>query len=234
MSTQHPALRDAFLHLTLLHAQYAHMTQHNAKLAHKTLVRLLQTAQPADAAHRAYAAQLLLVAHHLAAPSDTDVDAALAVVEDLRKRAAERDHTDVCTLAQVTRVRTLVSAGRWDALGPALEAAESALGISYPAPSPSAAQPEATQQPSQATPTAPSSHKPPAPQTPFAKAMCVIVLMLGTLFHTHAGSADAASARLADLHALLDNGALEAFPSGSVPVCLLASSFRTALTRICR
>jgi hypothetical protein len=57
------------------------------------------------------------------------------------------------------------------------------------------------------------------------------VLMLSTLFHTHAISADATSTRFAGIRILLDDSTLEAFPSGFVPVCVFAPSFRTGLKR---
>jgi hypothetical protein len=240
--SQHPSLRFYALHLSLLQAHYTY-TQGNSKLARKLLSRMISTAQPTDPAHFAYQAYLYIISHHLnptgGRSSSVDIESALVQADELRKRADTRSHVQVKILSLLIRICILVSAGRWGELRTALEQAESMLNLSFPAPPPPPAssqasisssqyQSQSSQQPSysqaisestQPSP-APSTSKPTVPylSTPFDAAMTIHLLMISTLFHSHAGSADASSTRLDVLHALLDSGALDQFTDGTVPV----------------
>jgi hypothetical protein len=183
----------------------------------------------------------------------SDVDAALAAVEQLHLQAQDRRHDNVVTLTHVLRACVLVTAGRWDELRSALVLAEQALSLDFappilikPTPSPIVSreslrsqflvQPPFTStqdqsvkptsspvKPAAASPASPSampssSLSTTMPSTPLLTALTLHILMLSTLFHSHAGDTEPASARLAHLHALLDNNALDSFPDGTVSV----------------
>lgn len=62
-------------------------------------------------------------------------------------------------------------------------------------------------------------------EDPFEAAMAVHTLMMSVVYFTHVGAAANASPRLSHLHALLDSGALETFPDGTVEVRAAASHY---------
>ena len=144
-----------------------------------------------------------------------EVGFALANVEDILSQAQRSQHVDVCVLARVLRLQILVSGGVWGEVGDALRTAELALGLVFDS-SDSSSKPiseDATPGRTEVTPTI----NPPS-ENAFEGCMAVHTLIIGVIFYTHVGGAMEASARLARLHAMLDEGVLERFPQGIVEV----------------
>jgi hypothetical protein len=109
-------------------------------------------------------------------------------VQTFQTLATSNGHTNVALLAQVIRLRILLSEGLWPIIGTSLNEAEEAFQIKFP--DSSAALPLATEVPAAET------------------ALRLHVLIMGVIYYTYAGDTENASPRLSRLHELLDKGAL--------------------------
>ncbi|KAJ7342640.1 hypothetical protein DFH08DRAFT_783042 [Mycena albidolilacea] len=114
----------------------------------------------------------------------------LATLRAALSPLASAPHANVTLLAKVIELRALIGLGRWTDVGGALERAEGAVGIAFPAPTP------------------PDDAGPPLYTTsPFRAALVVHVLVLGVVWFAYAATATTpVSARLTLLYSLLDAG----------------------------
>lgn len=161
--------------------------------------------------------------------SAQDIHAALSAVSNLQVLAHSKSHPQVILFSHVLRLRILVAANMWADVGASLQLAETAFGLSYaPVTTPKPRQGKENVDSNAKTPQG-KEHavKPDASdnkdefisfEDPFESAMVVHTLMMGIVYFTHIGSAAEATPRLSHLHALLDSGALEQFPDGTVQV----------------
>lgn len=106
----------------------------------------------------------------------------------------------------------------WQQAADVIPRAESVLGLSYDP----ATTPKPRQQPQQQQDAGGSGKEREATfiyfEDGFEAAMAVHTLLMTVVYFTHIGSAAEAAPRLSHLHALLDDGALEKFPDGTVEV----------------
>ena len=113
----------------------------------------------------------------------------------------------------------------WNEVGPALRVVEDTLGLSYetagstPKP-PSTAH---TLPPSASVSTEPGVQAFTSFEDEFESSMAVHALIMGVVFHTHAGKASDATLRLTHLHTLLDSGATKRIPHGIVQVSFVST-----------
>ncbi|KAL6307835.1 hypothetical protein BKA93DRAFT_727071 [Sparassis latifolia] len=220
IAQKHPSLRAYMLHLSLLQVELSQW-QHKTKFARTQIRNILASFLPTDPLYLVYSAYLASITLFTtpSAPTSThspnaqDVYAALAAVRDLEALAGTHGHKPVALLAHVLRLRILIAAEHWEDIPDALERCEAVLGLSYsPAVTPRSRK---------------SSEEPQKPEAtfiafedPFEAAMVVHILMMAVVFFTHVGNAAEASPRLSHLHALLDSGALDKFPDGTVEIVL--------------
>ncbi|KAH9942974.1 hypothetical protein B0H21DRAFT_749241 [Amylocystis lapponica] len=232
IAQKHPSLRAYKHQLALLQAQLSQW-QHKTKFTRVQIRNLIASLLPTDPPYIIYSAHLASITL-LTTPTSVsstepvhrrqDINAALSAVQDLEALATQNAHAHVKLLALVLRVRILVASGMWADVLAALLCAENVLGLSY----------EPASTPKVRKPLAPADHTsqtvPPGvpPQETefiyfedaFEAAMVVHLLIMAVVFHTHLGNAADASPRLSHLHALLDSGALDKFPSGYVEIAL--------------
>ncbi|KAF4604497.1 hypothetical protein EYR40_003271 [Pleurotus pulmonarius] len=120
-------------------------------------------------------------------------------------------HMRVVLLTHVLRLRVLIAAGMWSEVGDALKEAEQILKISAePASIPKEMDPDATPKASNRN----SSSNTAAAgvvdsEDPFIIALVVHTLIIGVLYHTYSGDAQASQTRLSILHATMDKAMLE-------------------------
>ena len=223
------------LYLTILHSQLAHYRQ-NTKFSRSLLKRVTSAFVPPPPSQSQnqlgfskvvaasqpptwlfYTAHFTGIAQSLAL-SPPDTTNALLGVQELQKTAVASDDSGVVLLSRVLRLRTLVDAGIWNAVGDALVNSETALGLSYDDPDSSKPVPRS---PSKSPRKDKGKEK---EQTfvsfddPFEAAMAIHVLVIGVVYYTHVGVSKSASSRLTHLHALLDSDALSLFPDGFLEV----------------
>ena len=140
--------------------------------------------------------------------------------------AHTQNHTQVILLSHVLRLRILIAAGTWADVGATIQLAEAALGLSYePASTPKPRLPATGKENETIGMDAPNEKEKAGDrdefisfEDPFEAAMVVHTIMMAVVYYTHVGSAAEAAPRLSHLHALLDSGALDKFPDGSVNV----------------
>ncbi|KIK77337.1 hypothetical protein PAXRUDRAFT_17579, partial [Paxillus rubicundulus Ve08.2h10] len=142
IAQKHPSLRPLRHHLTLLDAQFSFQSN-NTKFARALLRRLIASFMPSDPPSIIYMAHLALITQLTSTPpqptttttsptsggrtSVLELQAALTAITTLSTLAAQNMHSPIEDLAAVLRVRVLVSAGMWNLVDEALEAAEKAL-----------------------------------------------------------------------------------------------------------
>ncbi|KAI0348201.1 hypothetical protein BDW22DRAFT_1424406 [Trametopsis cervina] len=243
IAQKHPSLRSFKIHLSLLQAQLSQW-QHKYKFARTQIRSLLSSFQPTDAPYIVYSAHLAAISMYSAPNSPStvlnpsqptaqfssynhgtqDINAALSALQDMEDLSLLHGHTRITLLAQVLRLRMLIAAGIWNQVPSAICNIEYALGLSYnTAPPPVARQPS-THLPQTAQPTdIPESQNATFIffESPFEAAIAVHTILMTVIYFTHTGSATEVSPRLSHLHALLDSGALEKFPDGTVEVSLI-------------
>lgn len=151
-----------------------------------------------------------------------DINAALAAVLNIESLSLRHKHSRITLLCHVLRLRILLAAGMWTEAADALPKTEYVLGLSYDSAD--------TPKPGQQSNLPPKAMKPTKDdatfiffEDPFEASMAVHTLMMSAVYFTHIGSAAEAAPRLSHLHALLDAGALEKFPDGTVEVYLLVT-----------
>ncbi|KAF8837530.1 hypothetical protein BDN67DRAFT_972862 [Paxillus ammoniavirescens] len=266
IAQKHPSLRPLRHHLSLLNSHFAFQSN-NTKFARALLRRLIASFMPSDPPSIVYMAHLALITQLTSTPpqptttttsptsgdktSVLELQAALTAITTLSTLAAQNRHSAIEDLAAVLRVRVLVSAGMWDLVGEALEAAEKALCLvfrdaenegpakgqesnkvkqeppealmrSYSITAQDVHDSAASQSQSQANVSVPHPDTVPRPSSPEAApsipgpkatdslilSLTAHILILGTVYHTHAGRARSAELRLAALHTLMDGGPL--------------------------
>ncbi|KAG9222063.1 hypothetical protein CCMSSC00406_0008048 [Pleurotus cornucopiae] len=120
-------------------------------------------------------------------------------------------HMRVVLLTHVLRLRVLIAAGMWSEVGDALKEAEQILKIpAEPASIPKEMDADTTPKASKRN----SSSNAAAAgvvdsEDPFIIALVVHTLIIGVLYHTYSGDAQASQTRLAILHATMDKAMLE-------------------------
>ncbi|KZT18694.1 hypothetical protein NEOLEDRAFT_1246306 [Neolentinus lepideus HHB14362 ss-1] len=201
IAQKHPSLSLYLHHLTFLHARLAAWKQ-NPKFSRKLISRLTSSFLPSDPPHIVYAAHLARIESFIASSVPGEVNAGLGNIEALENlaRLNGRGHERVVLLCRVLRLRALVKAEMWDAVGEALRLVEEDLGVRYEVAG------------------TPKSQNFAQFGEPFETAMAVHALVIGITFFTHAGNAAEASPRLSHLHVLLDSGALDRFAAGVVEI----------------
>jgi hypothetical protein len=234
---QHPSLRPLKIHLSLLQAQLSQW-HHKYKFARTQIRNLISSFQPTDLPNLVYSAHLAAISlysaihysppalpgPHLASfsrnslPTNSlqDTHAALSAVQDMESLSLKHGHTRITLLALILRLRIAVAANMWQDAGSAISRVEAALGLSYdPSNSSKVRQPAALASTKEACSKETTFV---FFESPFEAAMAVHGLIMSVLYFTHAGLAAEAAPRLSHLHALLDSGALEKFPDGTIEV----------------
>jgi hypothetical protein len=182
--------------------------------------------------------------------SRQDTYLALASIDALRALATKHQHQHVVLLAALLQLRVHVAADDWSSVSGALAEAEVALGMKYvpavpvtrkgkekenqvaetsittlPPPTNTTqenAQSSSSSRISEQTQPPPTTEPiNPLFQDPFEAAVALHVVLIGIVYFTHVGAVAEANPRLAHLHAMLDGGALELFPEGTVQVRFL-------------
>lgn len=150
-------------------------------------------------------------------PKPQDTNAALSAVQEMEQLSLKLGHVRVTLLSHVLRLRILVTAGMWQQVADTIPKVEMVLGLSYdPSTTPKPNQPGVQQPDASITPKEEATFI--YYDDPFEAAMALHTLMIIVVYFTHVGSAADAAPRLSHLHALLDSGALEKFPNGTVYV----------------
>lgn len=242
---QHPSLRAYKHQLALLQAQLSHW-QHKTRFARTQIRNLISSLLPTDPPYMVYSAHLLAVTLFTtpdSPPSTTpsshstpkrrlqDVHSALNHVKNIESISVKNGHAHVTILAHILRLRILVAANMWKDVAEAVQSAESILGLTYePCAAPKT-------RPSQDTNASMSSQKEGVNKNafvafddPFEATMAIHLLIITVIHYTYVGSAAEASPRLSHLHSLLDSGALDKFPHGSIEVINQTGVWRAALT----
>ncbi|KDQ31569.1 hypothetical protein PLEOSDRAFT_1036423 [Pleurotus ostreatus PC15] len=230
IANAHPSLRLYAPHLTIMSATLA-AWQHNTKFARNQVKKLLNTvSEPTGEAwppHVVYGVHLTYIDFLIhskttdANSSKQDTHAALASIQALAELASTNSqsprednldgHMRVVLLTHVLRLRVLIAAGMWSEVGDALKEAEQILKISAEP----ASIPKETD--ADATPKASKRHSSSSAaaagvvdsEDPFIIALVVHTLIIGVLYHTYSGDAQASQTRLAILHATMDKAMLE-------------------------
>ncbi|KAF4573650.1 hypothetical protein EYR36_008168 [Pleurotus pulmonarius] len=220
IANAHPSLRLYAPHLTIMSATLA-AWQHNTKFARNQVKKLLSTvSEPTGEAwppHVVYGAHLTYIDFLIhnkstdANSSKQDTHAALASIQALAELASANSQSPLVLLTHVLRLRVLIAAGMWSEVGDALKEAEQILKISAePASIPKELDPDATPKASKRN----SSSNTAAAgvvdsEDPFIIALVVHTLIIGVLYHTYSGDAQASQTRLSILHATMDKAMLE-------------------------
>ncbi|THH20192.1 hypothetical protein EW146_g1131 [Bondarzewia mesenterica] len=223
-SKGHPSLRIYKHHLTLIHARISHLHQ-NHKFSRAVIRRLLASFTPSDPPAIIYSTHLTVISHLSSTVNASleqqyiDTHAALNAAQIMQTLAISNGHPHVALLTHVLRLGLLVSRRLWSLVRPAIEATETALGLSYDTSS------SAGKFTSTSPSKAPRVQAPPPTSfisfdDPFETIMAIHTLILSVTFLAHAGHASDVSPRLSHLHALLDAGALDHFPDGIVQIVL--------------
>lgn len=210
IAQKHPSLRAYKRHLTLLQSHLSSYS--NPKLARSLLTKHISSTLPTDPPSTLYAAHLSLISSF---ESTGKVHEALDAIENLTK--VGNGNNKIIMLASLIRLRIVFNAQLWDLVADALTRAESVLGLSFPS----------------------SENPPQEDKDPFETCIILQVLHISVIFHTthpNPGSSQGggggnkeATERLTMVHALCDNGGLEAFGKGVVEVCsCLRSTVYTA------
>ncbi|KAF8531321.1 hypothetical protein JB92DRAFT_2691954 [Gautieria morchelliformis] len=223
IAQKHPSLHLYIHHLTLQHAQLAHW-QHSHKFARALLRRHCATLSSANPYSHHYSTHLTLVSLALSA-NPVDIPSALHSLAAIQTLADRWKHSDVGLLAQVIKLRALVSALRWTEVFPLLDTLEPVFGVTFPEGTQPPKPPTSAQPVSQAPPGIPLSTKSlnaplsnpklsPAvslnpPKSELQATLELHVLALGVLAHIQAGRSADASKRITRLHTLLDSGVLD-------------------------
>ena len=200
IAQKHPSLRAYKRHLALLQS---HVTSHsNPKLARSLLTKHISSTLLTDPPSTLYAAHLSLISSF---ESTGKVREALDAVENLIQ--AGNGNKKIIMLASLIHLRIVFNAQLWELVADALTRAESVLGLSF------------------LSPKSPQQED----REPFETCITLQVLHIGVIFHTShpnpessqggGGGSKEATERLAMVHALCDNGGLEAFGKGVVEVC---------------
>ncbi|EJC98575.1 uncharacterized protein FOMMEDRAFT_95808 [Fomitiporia mediterranea MF3/22] len=215
IAQQNPSLVVYKQTLALTHARLAHW-QHNEKYSRTLLKRLVSTFSVPKNFEFACTPPSLVYSTHLTGISQAltrtppDLKAAFSTIQDLLSASEAHGDPPVTLLTHILRLRTLVDAGMWDAVGDSLAFAESALGLSY--------------NDSSSPPTEKGKERAKEEfmnfEDPFEAAMAIHTLLMGVVYYTHLGKAKASSPRLSHLHALLDSDALSLFPNGTIDISL--------------
>ncbi|KAK7051469.1 hypothetical protein VNI00_004443 [Paramarasmius palmivorus] len=256
IAQKHPTLRWYRSQLTFLAAQLA-TWQNNIKFAQTLLRRHLTTLGPSDPPAVVYTAHLKLISalatttFHIPSPSTIcppsptpprpqDIRAALTAIQALQNLSTKNDHGQVTLLAQILRLRLLISSGQWEQVEEALIKVEKALSIDYSierqplqADSPrkglrvadlnvahlSSSPTKSSKPDGDSSPAVASQVAPPYKtfSDPFTTSMALHTLIIGVILYTHVGRAVDSTNRLSHLHALLDGGALKFSSSGDGP-----------------
>ncbi|CAK5275928.1 unnamed protein product [Mycena citricolor] len=182
IASKHPTLSAFPQHLSLLSARAA---PHRAR----QLLKPVPTAFIVGGtlafyyAHLSWSDHLLQgLIHNAAAPIARDIVALRTALSPL----LTAPHINIVHLARLIELRALIALGRWDEVGPALERAETSMGIAFAAP-----------------PAPPGLHTTSA----FHAALVVHLLILGIVWLSYsAGGTAQTSARLTLLYTVLDAG----------------------------
>ncbi|OCB90971.1 hypothetical protein A7U60_g1779 [Sanghuangporus baumii] len=213
ISQQNPSLAVYKQNLILLHARLANWQQ-NEKYSRSLLKRLTSTFTAPKKYEVALTPPWIVYATHLTGVSQAlsrtppDLKTAFSTIQELLTQSEAYGDPPVTLLTHVLRLRTLVDAGMWEAVGDSLALAESALGMVYN--------------------DTPSSEKGKEKvrdeflnfENPFEASMAIHTLLMGVVYYTHIGQAKKSSPRLSHLHALLDSDALSLFPNGNIEIKL--------------
>ena len=208
--------------LSLLHARLAHYQQ-NFKQSRSLLKRLSSSfilptsaSNSFESSHTApwliYTTHLTSIAHALSS-APPDLAGAFAALQMCHNVAESLGDSRVQLLTYVLRLRTLVDAGMWDAVGDSLALAESALGLVYDKLNTVDKGKRKEQSIDEKKKEEFISF-----DDPLESAMAIHVLIMGVVYYTNAGKSREGSSRLSHLHALLDSDALALFPNGVIDV----------------
>ncbi|KAJ7587169.1 hypothetical protein C8J56DRAFT_861483 [Mycena floridula] len=236
IAQRHPSLRAFRPHLTFLSAQLSQWQQNN-RFAINQLKRLLTTFIPADPPHIVYSAHLTLISHLMSphkktnppshSPSanpDSGVRIALGAIQKFEELSVKNGHAKVTLLANVLRLRLLVSAGLWQEVPPALDNVEQLLQLDYTSPvkeNPALKNADVNLAPSSSKRTKSQTIQPVSYKTfedPFDIAMVLHVLIISVVYHTFMGNDKDTAPRLTHLHFLLDAAVLKNVKDGSVQI----------------
>ncbi|KAG6829043.1 hypothetical protein H0H92_005874 [Tricholoma furcatifolium] len=238
ISNRHPALRLYTPHLTILSARLAQRHQSNSKFAAHTLRRLLTSLDGSTTTsasnvppHISFNTHIELI-HSLACTAEDEnmrpestgssfgkclaaVQAMQIAASALDSNASENEPNLVVLFTLVLKLQLLIRHGVWNSVSDALTEAEKAFDA-YDA----RIHPVHKDPSSQGLSINETEANDPGPTvcsvgsggqslSPVPGTLRTHLLILGVLFHTYAGDAQAATERLRTLHALLDTGILE-------------------------
>ncbi|KAL5519652.1 hypothetical protein ACEPAH_1335 [Sanghuangporus vaninii] len=213
VSQQNPSLAVYKQNLILLHARLAHWQQ-NEKYSRSLLKRLTSTFTAPKKYEIAITPPWIVYATHLTGVSQAlsrtppNLKTAFNTIQELLTQSEAYGDPPVTLLTHVLRLRTLVDAGMWEAVGDSLALAESALGIVY------------NDKPSSEKGKEKARDEFLSFENPFETSMAIHTLLMGVVYYTHIGQAKKSSPRLSHLHALLDSDALSLFPNGNIEIKL--------------
>ncbi|VDB87551.1 unnamed protein product [Peniophora sp. CBMAI 1063] len=169
-------------------------------------------------------------------PALSELRAALDAIREMRALAGKsgEGQAHVALLCCVLRAGIVVTRGLWTEAESAVKDAEEALELTYlESPKPGALRRTSTGNTAASGSSAPSTttandkgKSKAKPETfvmfedAFEATCAAHVLIYSVVYHTHIGDATGAAFRLNHLHALLDEGAMSAFPDGVVEIQL--------------
>lgn len=166
-------------------------------------------------------ANLLSTAHE----SPADFQAASQTLQTLRNLAASNKHQDVVVLADVIRLRTLVTGGMWEEVGIGTRDVEKALGMDFTDAATPLESPAPRCPPKDADSVLANAAEPTVGTVDaVTSALQVHTLIMAITFYTMSGNFKQASIRLLKLHEILDSNALAECSDGFLRVILNPSS----------